>query len=69
MMDATALKEYLDRNYGRCKLKNCLCRSQHAPRFGGEWVGKICPDWIPTGATTWEELRQHALKEKQDGLD
>ena len=69
VMEGAELKAYLDKNYGTCKLEVCRCRSAHSPRFGGEWVGKLCPDWVPTGATTWEELRQHALKEKQDGVD
>lgn len=61
-MDEKQLKGYLDRNYGVCKLERCLCKDPHTPRFGGEWVGTACPDWVPTGARDWEELRAYVLK-------
>lgn len=67
MMEGAELKAYLDRNYGSCKLEKCRCKDPHAPRFGGEWVGIMCPDWVPTGASTWEELREFVIKEKQGG--
>lgn len=65
-MNEKQLQDYLDRNYGTCKLDTCLCRSTVKPRFGGEWVGKLCPDWVPTGAKNWEELRQHLMEKKND---
>lgn len=68
-MEGKELKDYLDANYGKCRLNPCLCKDQHNPRFGGAWVGKMCPDWAPTGASTWEELRQYMLKETTNGLD
>lgn len=65
-MEGAELKDYLDRNYGTCKLTVCLCRSHHKPRFGGEWVGTMCPDWVPTGAATWDELKAYIMENVHD---
>jgi hypothetical protein len=37
---------YINDLYGYCKLKPCKCLDPIKPRFG-EWVGKLCPDWVP----------------------
>ena len=52
------MMEYIQHNYGTCRLERCLCRDPHNPRYGG-WVGKLCPDWMPTSATNWEELKEY----------
>lgn len=67
MMTDRELRDYLDNNYGRCKLTPCKCRDPYNPRFGGSWVGKLCPDWIPTGSATWEDLRIYMLRENTGG--
>ena len=61
-MEGLELKAYLDKNYGRCKHARCLCRDPHNPRYGGEWVGIICPDWVPTGSSNWDELRRYMFE-------
>lgn len=55
------MKEYIQHNYGKCKLEKCLCRDPHFPRFD-QWVGKLCPDWQPTSATTLDELFNEFIK-------
>jgi hypothetical protein len=45
------LADYLADNYGRCRAQRCICRER-------QWLGRACPDWIPSGATNWIELRE-----------
>ena len=54
-------KHYIFSNYGRCKLDKCLCIDPVAPRFGG-WAGMGCPDWVPLGGTSVDELMDIAKK-------
>ncbi len=49
----TDLALYLDTYYGTCKLTVCHCLKSRLP-----WRGTACSDWVPTGARTWEELRE-----------
>jgi hypothetical protein len=51
---------YFLTNYGRCKLPECQCISQHNPRFEGAWGGLACPDWEPLGAKSLLELIEQA---------
>lgn len=63
MMTNDILAEYISHNYGKCKLSPCKCRDPYNPRFGGAWVGKLCPDWVPVGAATWEGLMEFIWKD------
>ncbi len=59
-MTAEQLRKHLDDNYGYCELDspNCNCL-----RSG--WIGKACPHWVPTGASTWDELRQFNAEQRR----
>ena len=41
------MKDYFQKYYGKCKLNPCACLDPKKPRFGGRWVGTLCPDWQP----------------------
>jgi len=41
-----SIDEYISNVYGRCSLDRCLCIDPIKPRFGGEWIGTMCPDWM-----------------------
>lgn len=45
------IKAYLLDNYGSCKATTCACRIK------GPWLGRMCEQWVPTGATTWGAMR------------
>jgi hypothetical protein len=46
------LAEYLLDHYGECSAKHCYCRKNNIR------IGCDCPLWRPSGARTWEELRE-----------
>ena len=52
-------EDYFLDHYGKCNLDPCLCIpsiKNEFPRFGGAWVGRKCPDWVPLGAKSHEDL-------------
>lgn len=59
---AEDLSDYLLDNYGLCKLGNdCICIKPIKPTSPLEfrpWLGRLCPNWQPAGATTLEELQE-----------
>lgn len=52
--------DYFLDNYGSCQLDPCTCLDPKTSRFGGRWAGRGCPDWQPSGATSFAELMQLA---------
>jgi len=49
-------------NYGQCKLDTCQCIAQKNPRYGGAWGGIVCPDWVPLGARSLDDLIEIAKR-------
>ena len=49
-------------NYGRCKLETCRCIARKNPRYGGAWAGIVCPDWIPLGSRSLDDLIEIAKR-------
>ena len=54
--------EYIQENYGMCKLDTCIC-------LKNGWKGVVCENWVPVKfdkhpCTTLEQLKQHALQRK-----
>jgi len=54
-------EDYFLDYYGKCNLDPCLCIpsvKNEDGRFGGAWVGRKCPDWVPLGAKNFDELME-----------
>jgi hypothetical protein len=49
-------------NYGRCTLDTCQCIAQKNPRYDGAWAGIVCPDWLPLGIRSLDEMIEAAKK-------
>lgn len=45
--------EYFLDNYGVCKKEPCRCLVEG-------WRGRACPDWVPSGKLSFDELRAFA---------
>lgn len=55
-------REYFANNYGTCLLgDDCKCVRNLA-----SWLGTTCAQWVPTKATSFEELIQQAKKERDE---
>lgn len=64
-MTPKQLKKHLDDNYGHCELDGNEVDSPHCTYLRSGWIGNDCPHWVPTGATTWAELRQHNAEQRR----
>ena len=50
--------DHIADNYGHCVLDaNCTCLKKG-------WRGRLCQNWRPVTARTWEELRDAAVEAK-----
>lgn len=53
------LADYLLDNYGLCKLDVCICIQpikRTSPVEFPPWLGRLCPNWQPSGALTNNDL-------------
>lgn len=60
MLSKYSLADYIHDNYGSCSLQRCQCLDKM--RQGLDWIGRECPHWHGSNATSWEELR---IEQKQ----
>lgn len=49
LQESIELKKYLREHYGQCSSNRCSCLKTGT-------VGTQCQSWVPTSATTYEEL-------------
>lgn len=49
--------DYILDHYGKCDNKVCECLKPNK-----QWLGRICSHWKPTGAKSFQELLDNAVK-------
>ena len=60
MMVSVLERDYIKDHYGDCALgPACRCL-----KFG-PWLGRLCPNWHPTSASSWKEVKSN-LREAKD---
>ncbi len=52
--------EYFRNNYGQCRLGDAC----HCVRNLASWMGTMCAQWMPTTATSFDELIAIARRER-----
>lgn len=53
-------EEHYLTNYGHCRKEECLCLRGTHPLWPNAWGGLACPDWVPLGARSHDELMMMA---------
>lgn len=55
--------DYLRDHYGECR--DPVACAKPGGCLHGTWLGRQCPNWIPTTARTWAELMEIARDRKE----